>query len=1112
MLNGFSRCTGTAVRALVLGAGLLLAACGSSAPMWIGGPLLADGSGSNTPGEPYQGQAEHLHVGPEDWADFGFSLATLPNGAMHKIDISGGTATRLPSTYNLTSAKVYSARLVLYVESVEQPGYLRIDGRYSDAGDCFANEAQAPTCTQVFGGSPIAADADNPAQALRITERGYYSFDVTPLVRHRVALGYTGILRVNAAMDPANGSVGRFGFASKELGAARFAASRRPQLLVTLTDAAGFQQIARVTTSVQNVLDDPSVANRDFSMDDDMLMDGAPAERAFGLVSQYRLPVAARAILDQIGTRDYKLTLSTSLNSGFPSQPGVDPKIDWYRIPDFNNGGARITWNDGWSVPGTGARLATTPLRSHLASQVLTADIGRGYADAIVAAYTASTSAVDFAVAGTTSVQGPVMLDGRRQTGAGMVPEFSLVISPVPVHSFYALDVNDDSFAIDICVYIWDEQSTCEVEPLQLRARIGQRFALPAIFVLPRATASGSTRAFASQLNIAVPTEGPSVDLDTDPAPINQVLDGGVGVGNPVGYQIGLRETNREVGSYTGVISLVGHNARSELHFENLPLPVPSLSGPARVTIPAGAGSLTLPVDAAQPFVLAVDDAIVNANIDDTTKWLFTSSDPADTMPSEVQQTNGSIALPITFGSAGARTITVTSKGDASVTATLDIVVDAQGTTVLASQGPAAVYGQPIALSAQVDDHAGAPVSVGAVEFMRGAEVLGSAPVVGGVATLVVSDLDVGVHLLFARHGGDPGSFIAASESDPEGFAVDQATVALSIVAPASIFVGESVDVGVELAVVAPGAGTPSGTVIIDDGTDSCEIDLASANGCTLAPAGAGPRMLLASYSGDAHFLESMASAPLDVLERAVLAPALDDGSAFARYGQVVDYAFTLRNDGLGAAASIAIDVTLSAAFDGAAAVWQCFGAGDGASCAASGSGPLHDVATIPPGRTLTWVVSVPVRADAAEGEATLTFAVGGPDPHVVADTDTLVLLRDGFEAAQEVAISVTGDEADQVIDGEAVQVFELPPASGRRFETVLALRGRHDTIAVLRTWLDAATALVRLSARDAGGERASPWARADAGATLAVTGLKPEQGAPVVLLEGSVPPLATGN
>ncbi|HEY1861226.1 MAG TPA: hypothetical protein VGG61_12765, partial [Gemmataceae bacterium] len=127
------------------------------------------------------------------------------------------------------------------------------------------------------------------------------------------------------------------------------------------------------------------------------------------------------------------------------------------------------------------------------------------------------------------------------------------------------------------------------------------------------------------------------------------------------------------------VVSAQGHNSRLTIPFENLPLPAPALSGPGIVWLPPNATSVTVPANAAVPFTLHVDDAVVHANIDDTTKWKFQSSNAADTMPAVIQQTDGSVNFAVTFGSTGARTLTVTSVGDATVIATLNVIVENDG-------------------------------------------------------------------------------------------------------------------------------------------------------------------------------------------------------------------------------------------------------------------------------------------------------------------------------------------------------------------------------------------------------------------------------------------------
>ncbi|MFC4819866.1 choice-of-anchor Q domain-containing protein [Dokdonella ginsengisoli] len=221
----------------------------------------------------------------------------------------------------------------------------------------------------------------------------------------------------------------------------------------------------------------------------------------------------------------------------------------------------------------------------------------------------------------------------------------------------------------------------------------------------------------------------------------------------------------------------------------------------------------------------------------------------------------------------------------------------------------------------------------------------------------------------------------------------------------------------------------------------------------------------------------------------------IDDGRAFARYGQVVDYTVSLRNDGFGTAADVALDASLSAAFDAAYAHWQCFGGDGGASCAASGEGPLSDRVTLPPGRSLTWRVSVPVRFDSDESEVSFALALGGAAPQNVSDTNVLVLLRDGFDVPYGDGTQIAGAEAEALLGGEATHAFVLPPASGERLDDVMVVRGGSTQLRVQRTPLDARTSLLRLLHRDAlGRERVTPWIASADGATCALAHVRTQE------------------
>jgi predicted small lipoprotein YifL len=1094
---------------------LMLAGCGSSGPMWVPAPLVADtsrdASGAGE-GRPFD---ETLLVGEDAYAELKFSLDTLPSGMLSKLIVEDGTATLGSENYELTPEKVFRARLVLFVDEVLAEGYIRVDGAYAPDRDCFPDEATLPSCTQTVPGAQIATDADAPDQALRITQRGYYSFDVTDLVKDRLRHGYAGIVRVQSAHDPQANGWGRFRFASKEKVMGRpFVHHHQPQLLVTLTDAAGMSASASITSSVQNSQSDPSLADRDFSSDPQMRMNGEPTEIAYALVQPRSIPtggVNMRSFLDQVGTRAYKMTMTTSVDAPVPFSAQDPARIDWYRrgrLTNPANNNRVITWNDGWSEPPPSALIASNLPAGDVPSQLLQTDLSGSYVDALRVAYAANASE-NFAVAGKTNVQGLLTLESRYGALTARAPSFVSVIAPVPVNSFYTFDANDSTRVLRYCIGVPATGAQCDAPALSLRARAGQPYAASTIIVDIRSQDATSNVPYAAPIHVDVPSAGPSVDMDVDPDPDDQALS--PGIADAPGYYLRVRRANDVVGSFQGVISMPGHNLRAAIDFTNLPLPVPSLSGPARVVLPAGQASVSVPADAADPFVLDVADAVVNAHIDDTTTWRFSSSDASDTMPGEIQQTDGRVNLAMTFGSTGPRTITVRSKGDERIAATFDVIVDGGSTTTLTASGPA-VFGQPVTLTARVGDHAGAPLEGGSVEFRDGADVLGSADIVHGEATFTTSGLAVGVHATTARYAGDPGSFVAGSASTPLDVEIGRAATAIAVAAPATSLIGEPVAVGVTLGVIAPGAGTPTGVVTVSDGEVSCTYALGAAAGCSLTPGTAGARTLVASYSGDANFGESQGSAPITVFERPSLAASLTNGRDYLPYGRVADFVVTLRNDGLGPATQVPVDVNLSPAFDAAFARWQCFGAGVGATCADAGTGPLHDVVTIPAGRSLTFLISAPVRPDAPEPDAVLVLDVGGPSPLHVAHSEVLVLSRDGFDEAYASGAAAAQDAA-AAVSGAGVYALVLPPAGELPFDRVLAMPHGAGIVEVQRARFGDALALVRLSRRDARGlERVSPWTRVAPGAVLALSSVHAPDGAAILLLEGAQAPMTIGE
>jgi hypothetical protein len=120
------------------------------------------------------------------------------------------------------------------------------------------------------------------------------------------------------------------------------------------------------------------------------------------------------------------------------------------------------------------------------------------------------------------------------------------------------------------------------------------------------------------------------------------------------------------------------------------------------------------------------------------------------------------------------------------------------------------------------------------------------------------------------------------------------------------------------------------------------------------------------------------------------------DGGDYARYGQVRDYFVTLRNTGNVGADGVTVGADLDTAFDVANTQWTCVGGAPGTACTAQGAGGFADTATLPPGTSLVWIVRVPVRAGG--DAATATFLARADGAGEAADTDTLVVFRDGVD------------------------------------------------------------------------------------------------------------------
>ena len=226
-----------------------------------------------------------------------------------------------------------------------------------------------------------------------------------------------------------------------------------------------------------------------------------------------------------------------------------------------------------------------------------------------------------------------------------------------------------------------------------------------------------------------------------------------------------------------------------------------------------------------------------------------------------------SLALATLAGGSHSLTATYTASGNfagSTSTAVTETVNAASTTTALSSSANPSVFGQSVTLTAAVSPVApGSGIVNGSVTFKDGTTVLGASTLSGGSATFPATTLAVGSHSLTASYAATSSYAASTSTAVTQTVKQDSTTTTFTI-SPATSVSGQSVTLTATVNPVAPGAGTPTGTVSLLLG--STVLGSGALSGGTastvVSTLPVGSYTFTVSYGGDTNFAASSSTLP----------------------------------------------------------------------------------------------------------------------------------------------------------------------------------------------------------------------------------------------------------
>jgi Bacterial Ig-like domain (group 3)/Beta-propeller repeat len=213
--------------------------------------------------------------------------------------------------------------------------------------------------------------------------------------------------------------------------------------------------------------------------------------------------------------------------------------------------------------------------------------------------------------------------------------------------------------------------------------------------------------------------------------------------------------------------------------------------------------------------------------------------------------------------------------------------------TALVSNLNPSVYGQPITFTATVTSTGGTPPNGETVTFYNGLNVLGTAPMTGGIAALTNSSMGSGMHTISAAYLGDAnftGSTSPALEQAVDTSSQSATTTALTSSLNPSIY-GQKVTWSAT--VTTSGKATPTGKVNFNWGSYSIGTTTLNSSGVatlTRSNLAANTYPLFAVYTGDVNNGPSASPILNQVITQATSSATLTSSPNPSTQGQPVTF------------------------------------------------------------------------------------------------------------------------------------------------------------------------------------------------------------------------------